>query len=158
MGSIRPAKGPIPKPIKKPKKPAKPLARGGRKPREAGRRYEHAFADKYALRRVLGSGAFAAQDPTLSGDIVGEIGRLRVLFEAKSWGQLDGRGEKVVSFPVAFLEKIAKEAKLLQREPIFIYHVKGASNEWAVVEYSWLHELILRWETDIMALMQDMEG
>jgi hypothetical protein len=90
--------------------------------------------------------------------LVGEIGRLKLAFENKSWEQYNGKGEKTVSFPVALLDKIAKEAELLAREPIFIYHVKGASTEWAVVNYEWLHNLITQWENDILALMEEASG
>lgn len=131
------------------------MARGGRRPKEAGRRYEHAFAGKYDYKRIVGSGAFAAEDPLLSGDVAAEIGELKLLFEAKSWHQVNGRGEKIVAFHVSLLDKISREAKLQMREPIFIYHMKGASNEWAVVEYEWLHDLITRWEATIKALLEE---
>jgi hypothetical protein len=149
---------PINKPPKKIKKPyaglkRTPLKRGGKKPKEAGRRYEKSFADKYGYRRQVGSGAFGSADPTLLGDVVGEIGRLRLLFELKSWDKVDGRGEKVVSFPSSLLDKISAEADLLGRLPIFIYHIKGASDEWAVVKYEWLHDTL----TSLMKTIEEME-
>lgn len=143
---------PVPKPKKKVKAPPKPM-RGGRKPKEAGRRYEKKFADKYGFKRVLGSGAFGAMDPMLNGDVSGEIGRLKILFEAKSWDKVDGRGEKVVSFSAALLDKIAKEAELLGRAPIFIYHIKNSTDEWAVVKYDWLHETL----TNLMNQIDELE-
>jgi hypothetical protein len=150
----------VPKPPKRVKKvppggshQVNSLNRGGRKPKAAGGRYEHAFAKKFGFRRVVGSGAFGHVDPTLKGDVLGEIGRLKLAFETKSWEQYDGRGKKTVSFSVALLDKIAAEAKILGREPIFVYHVKGASNEWAVLEYQWLHDLITRYEKEIMELL-----
>lgn len=148
--------GPIDKPKPKEKKPRKPL-RGGRKPKEAGRRYEARFAERYGMRRQVGSGAFGVADPTLVGDVVGEIGRLKLLFEAKSWDKVDGRGEKVVSFSKSLLDKINREAELLGREPIFIYHIKNDTTEWAVVKYNWLHELIKKWESEIKALIDEQE-
>lgn len=158
MPAINPYTGPNPKPKKKLKKPSVGLQRGGKKPREAGRRYEKSFAEKFGYRRVVGSGAFAGVDPTLSGDVVGEIGRLKILFELKSWDRVDGRGEKVVTFSVNLLDKIQKEAELLERIPIFIYHVKGSSDEWAVVNYQWLHDtltMLIQENADLEAQVLD---
>lgn len=151
MVSINPADGPIPKPAKKVKNP-RPLGRGGRKPKEAGRRYEKAFADKYGFQRQVGSGAFGVVDPLLLGDVKGEIGSRKLLLECKSWEKVSGRGEKVVSFPAALLDKIAKEAELLGRSPVFIYHIKNSTDEWAVVKFSWLYELIEDYERQIEEL------
>lgn len=142
MVAINPANGPIPKPTKRPKRPRNALSRGGKKPKEAGRRYEKSFADKYGFKRQLGSGAFGATDPALQGDVIGNIGPIGLLVEAKSWNKVDGRGEKVVSFPVSLLDKISKEAAQLGRAPIFLYHVKNASDEWAVVRFDWLFDTI----------------
>lgn len=142
--------GPILKPTPKPKKAPTGLARGGKKPKEAGRRYERHFADKYDMHRQVGSGAFGVVDPSLVGDITGEIGRLKLLFEAKSWHQVDGRGEKIVTFPVSLLDKISKEAVSIGRIPLFVYHPKGSSDEWAVVKYSWLHD-VLKEQEDMIA-------
>lgn len=157
MASIRPSNGPIPKPRKREKSTPKPMSRGGRKPKEAGRAYESRFAKKYDYHRQVGSGAFASEDPTLAGDVVADIGTLKLLIETKSWDKIDGRGEKTVTFPVALLDKISAEARLLMREPIFLYHVKGASNEWAVIEYEWLHDLVTHWESTILALVLENE-
>jgi len=157
MVSINPANGPIPKPKKRPKKTQAGLRRGGKKPKEAGRRYEKSFADKYGMRRQVGSGAFGSVDPLLVGDVIGEIGRLKLLFEAKSWDKVDGRGEKVVTFSKALLDKISKEAQLLGRAPIFLYHIKGESDEWAVVRYDWLHDLITKWEEEIINLAEQLD-
>lgn len=156
--ALNPATGPIPKPRKKVKKSYQGLSRGGKKPREAGRRYEKSFAEKYGYRRQVGSGAFAGVDPSLSGDVVGEIGRLKFLFELKSWDRVDGRGEKVVTFSVSLLDKIQKEAELLGKLPIFVYHVKGSSDEWAVVKYDWLHDtltMLLQENADLEAQIID---
>lgn len=147
MVSINPAKGPIPKPKKILKQ------KGGRKPKETGRRYEKHFADKFGYHRQVGSGAFGAVDPTLLGDVTGEIGRLRLLFETKSWDKVDGRGEKVVTFSVSLLNKIAKEAELLERVPVFIYHVKGSTDEWAVVKWDWFHTIL----TGLMQEIAELE-
>lgn len=150
--------GPIRKPTPKKKKSPTGLRRGGKKPKEAGRRYEARFAEKYGMRRQVGSGAFGVADPLLVGDIIGEIGRLRLLFEAKSWDKVDGRGEKVVSFSKSLLDKISREAEVLGREPIFIYHIKNDPTEWAVVRYDWLQQLIEKWETEIKALIDDEDS
>jgi hypothetical protein len=149
--AINPARGPILKPLKKIKE-KKPLKRGGAKPKEAGRRFEREFADRHDMRRVVGSGAFGQIDPMLQGDIVGEIGRLRLLMEAKSWNKVDGQGQKTVTFPLNLMDKIKKEAESLGREPILIFHPKNTNVELAIVPYSWLHNLISRWESEIKTL------
>lgn len=149
---------PVPKPAKKEKKAPKPMSRGGKKPKEAGRRYEKSFADRYGYRRQVGSGAFGSVDPTLLGDVVGEIGRLKLLFETKSWDKVDGRGQKVVTFPVSLLTKIAKEAELLGKAPVFVYHVKGASDEWAVVKWDWFHNLLTDLFREIEELSEGVDG
>lgn len=149
---------PAPKPKPKVKKPKPSFQRGGRKPKDAGRRYEASFAKKYAMTRVVGSGAFGAVDPTLHGDVSGAIGRKQYLIETKSYDRVDGRGEKIVTFPVAFLDKISKEAQVMGKIPLFIYHVKNSSEEWAVVRFDWLYETLSALETEIAELtLQVME-
>lgn len=150
MVSINPANGPIPKPPKKVKVAG--VRRGGKKPKEAGRRYEKSFADRYGFHRQVGSGAFGVSDPMLVGDVKGEIGTKKLLFECKSWDKVSGRGEKIVSFPIALLTKISKEAELLGRAPVFIYHPKNSTDEWAVVSFKWLYDLIRDYERQIEEL------
>lgn len=143
---------PIPKPTPKPKKAPVGLRRGGRKPKDAGRRYEHSFANKHGYKRIVGSGAFGALDPMLLGDVSGEIGRVKFLAELKSYNRVDGRGSKVISFPVSILEKIKNEAILVNRVPLLIYHVKGATNEWAILDFDDLKSLIEGYEQEIERL------
>lgn len=143
---------PAPKPEPKPKRQRTGLQRGGRKPKEAGRRYEARLADRYGMRRQVGSGAFGGIDPMLLGDVIGEVGRLKLLIEAKSWNKVDGRGEKVVTFPAALLDKISREAELLGRVPLFVYHVKGSTEEWAVVRFDWLYETLSELEREVSEL------
>lgn len=164
--------GAPPKPTKQPKEPKRGFQRGGRKPKDAGRRYEHRFATKFNepdgptdekgkqlihFRRQVGSGAFGKADPGLKGDILGDIVRLRLAFEAKSWDKINGRGEKTVTFPADFLYKIDEEAKTLNRDPIFVYHIKGDEEEWAVVRYSWLHEKLREYELYVYQLEHQLD-
>lgn len=157
----------------KPEKRAKPerkgmLRSGGRKPKEAGRRYESRFVHKYdepdgptdqkgkpliSFRRVPGSGAFV----TLPGDVLSELVSLNLVFELKSWDKLNARGEKTVTFPTSFLYKIDEEAKQLNRVPMFIYHTKGDEEEWAVIRYSWLHAKLREYELAIRDLTEQLE-
>lgn len=157
-----------PKPPKKEKKPRSPLSYGGKKPKEAGRRYELSFAKRYDepdgprshtgkplihFRRRPGSGAFLE----LKGDILGDLVQLKLLFEAKSWHKMDGRGEKTVTFPASLLYKLDEEAKTEDRVPMFIYHIKNDSEEWAVIRYSWLHDKIRTYELAIRELTEQLE-
>ena len=126
--------GPILKPTPKPK--------GGRKPKNAGRRYERVFADKYGGKRVVGSGAFGVVDPVLVGDVAVRVGELDMLMELKSLNQLNGRGERIVSFPLSWIEKIDREARSIGKIPGFIYHPKGSSDEYIVLNFAWFKELM----------------
>ena len=156
------------KPEKREKAPRVGLRSGGRKSKDAGRRYEQRFAQKYDepdgptsasgkplvhYKRVPGSGAFVE----LKGDVLAEIGTLAIAFELKSWNKVDGRGEKTVTFPTSLLDKIDAEAKTLNRVPILIYHPKGSEEEWAVVRYSWLHERFREYELQIHALTEQLD-
>lgn len=135
MSSIRgPERGPILKP--------EPKIRGGKKPREAGRRYERAFAQKYGFKTVLGSGSFGKVDPSLQGDVVATFGGIDWLLEAKSLNKIDGRGEKIVNFPLSFIEKIALEAASMNKIPGLIYHPKGSSKEYIVLDFGWFLDLV----------------
>lgn len=161
--------GSLPHPRKQLKQPAAGLRRGGSKPHEAGRRAEHHFAKRYDapdgptnengrplvhFRRQPGSGAFVG----LKGDVLGDLVKLRILFEVKSWNKVNARGEKTVTFPFSFLEKLDDEAKQLDRIPIFIWHQKQSEEEWAVIRYSWLHEKLREYEMAIYQLeMQNTE-
>jgi len=166
--ALNPAEGPIPKPVKVEKAPYRGLPRGGKKSKDAGRSYEQRFTRKYdepdgALdhnckplvhyHRVPGSGAFV----TLPADVLAEIGSLNIAFELKSWLQLDGRGAKTVAFSASLLDKIDEEARQLNRVPMFVYHIKGDSEEWAVIRYSWLAEKLRDYEVQIRALTLQLE-
>jgi hypothetical protein len=156
------------KPEKREKAPRVGLRSGGRKSKDAGRSYEQRFARRYDepdgptdakgkplvhFKRVPGSGAFVE----LKGDVLAEIVALNLAFELKSWNKVDGRGEKTVTFPASYLAKIEQEASVLNRHPIFIYHIKGDSEEWAVVKYSWLHSKFREYELQIRALTEQLE-
>ena len=168
MVALNPATGPLTKPVKAEKAPYKGLPRGGRKSKDSGRSYEQRFVRKYDqpdgpldakgkplihYHRVPGSGAFV----TLPGDVLAELVTLNLAFELKSWNKVNGRGEKTVTFSSSLLDKIDEEAKQLNRVPLFVYHVKGESEEWAVVRYSWLHEKLRDYELQIRSLMEQLE-
>jgi len=145
MGSIRGTEnGPILKP--------EPKIKGGRKPKDAGKRYERSFAQKYGYKRVVGSGAFGLVDPTLQGDVVAQIGPLDMLLELKSLTKVDGRGEKTVNFPLLFLEKIEQEAASIGKIPGLVYHVKGDTKEYIVLRFDWFKELVEDYERQLEEL------
>lgn len=158
MVSIRgDEEGPILKPL--------PKIKGGRKPKDTGRRYERSFAQKYGGKRVVGSGAFGVVDPGLVGDVVQTVGDLDMLLELKSLNRLDGRGEKTITFPVAWLEKIDREATSVGKVPGFVYHVKGSPQEYIVLRFDWFKELIeeyvrqiSEWEENYYGLLEQVGG
>ena len=135
MGSIRGVEhGPIQKP--------EPKIKGGKKPKDAGRRYERSFSQKYGYKRVVGSGAFGTVDPSLQGDVGAKVGDLDMLLELKSLNKIDGRGEKIVNFPLSFLEKIDQEARSMGKVPGLIYHPKGSTQEYIVLRFDWFKDKI----------------
>lgn len=146
MGSIRGTEsGPILKP--------EPKIRGGKKPKDAGRRYERSFSQKHDYKRVVGSGAFGLVDPNLQGDVVATIGDMDFLLELKSLNKVNGRGEKIVNFPLAFLEKIDQEARSMNKIPGLIYHPKGSTQEYIVLRFDWFKEKI----EDYMAQIEHLQ-
>ena len=78
----------------------------------------------------------------LKGDVTGDIHDILLLFEAKSWYQVDGRGERQISFSIGLLDKLEREAASLGRIPFFIYHPKGSSFELFFGRYDRLHDLL----------------
>lgn len=154
MTSIRgPETGPILKPTKRVKeKKRSPLAGGGRKPKEAGRRKEREFSNAYGFTRVAGSGAFGAADPILGGDIRGDVGRKKFLLEMKAWEKVDARGEKTINIPISILDKIRKESEILARYGGVIYHPKGTSRYIAIFDWVDFYELLTEQEEYIARL------
>jgi hypothetical protein len=145
VGSIRGTEeGPILKP--------EPKIKGGRKPKDAGKRYERSFSQKYGGKRVVGSGAFGLVDPTLQGDVMIKIGPLDMLLELKSLTKVDGRGQKIVNFPLAFLEKIEQEAKSIGKVPGLIYHAKGDTKEYLIVRFDFFKVLVEDYERQLEEL------
>lgn len=155
--------GPILKPQRRVKaKPTGAIARGGKKPKEAGRRFEARVRDKYndpprvVVKRQVGSGAFGVADPMLLADLLIDIGRLKLAAEVKSWATVDARGEKTITVPASVLYKLDQEAKILNRDPIGIFHLKGSTEEWAFIRLSWLIEHFAEWEETIKALSDQL--
>lgn len=149
MGSLRPATGPIPKPT--------PKKRGGKSPRDSGIGFERKFVKKHGYKRVVGSGAFGLQDPMLKGDVEARIGDKDYLLETKNLNKVDGRGEKTVTFPLSFLEKITKEAEAKGRIPGLIYHPKGSSKDYLFVEFDWFKELVEDYVRQIKELQKEKD-
>lgn len=166
----------VPKPEKQQKAAAKGLSRsGGRKPKEAGRRFEQRMVDKYTeaksplpcpncgqlplvyVKRQVGSGAFGKADPDLVGDLLLNIGRLRLLAEAKSWNKTLASGEKTINVPASVLYKLDQEARQLGRDPIGLFHMKNDTEEWAFVRLDWLINNLREWERCIRDLDQQLE-
>ena len=164
MTALLPADGAIPKPTRIPKDSPRGLSRGGKRPKEAGRRFEARFAKKYddpplvKFRRQVGSGAFGKVDPGLLADVLGDIGSLLLAFEVKSWDRHDARGQKVLTIPSSVLYKLDLEAKTLNRHPVLIAHLKGDEEEWAVCRYSWLHSVLKELQRQVVALNAQVEA
>ena len=151
MPSIRGTEvGPILKP--------EPKIKGGKKPKDAGKRYERAFAQKNDFKRVVGSGAFGTVDPALQGDVGAKIGDLDMLLELKSLNKINGRGEKIVNFPLSFLEKIDQEARSMNKVPGLIYHPKGSTQEYIVLRFDWFKDKIEDYMAQIEHLQEERFG
>jgi len=155
---------PVPKPSKTPKKSkAGGLARGGKKPKEAGRRFEARVVEKYndpplvKVKRQVGSGAFGKTDPMLLADLLIDIGRLKLAAEVKSWDKVNAKGEKTITVPAAVLYKLDAEAKVLGRDPVGILHMKGDSEEWCFIRMSWFVEKLKEYESTIINLQAQLE-
>ena len=163
MVALNPYDGPNWKPERRVKAPSTGLQRGGRKPKEAGRRFEQRVKDKYhdpplvVVKRQVGSGAFGKTDPMLLADLLIDIGRLRLAAEAKSWDKVDAQGRKTITVPASVLYKLDQEAKLLNRDPIGIFHMKYDPEEWVFVRMSWFVEKLKEWEGTIIALEEQLE-
>lgn len=155
--------GPVPKPQKRIKEPSRGLQRGGKKPKEAGRRYEQRVRDKFhepplvIVKRQVGSGAFGKVDPMLLADLLIDIGRLKLAAEVKSWATVDGRGEKTITVPASVLYKLDLEAKTMNRDPIGIFHMKNSEEEWCFIRMSWFVEKLKDYEGTIIALEQQLQ-
>ena len=130
-----------------------PKIKGGRKPKDAGRRFERQIASKYGGQRVVGSGAFGPVDPALVGDVRLTVGTLKFLSEAKKRApKINMKGEKSITLSVDMLDKIEREALIGGEIDILIFGVKGRSTEWAVIKWDKLHEILSDQERQIQEL------
>lgn len=154
----------VPKPAKREKKPRTTLLRtgikrGGKAPRKAGIKQEGNFVsiynepedDNVSFRRVIASGAFGAIDPTLRGDIKGEVYRKRFLLEMKAWATINAAGQKTINVPLSVLDKIRQEAdyEIPPRHAGVIFHPMN-SNRWvAIFDWQDFFEVLMEQETYI---------
>lgn len=130
-----------------------PKIKGGKKPKDSGRRFERQIASKYGGTRVVGSGAFGEVDPVLKGDVRIPIGSLKLLSEAKKRApKINMKGEKSITLSVDMLDKIQKEAAVTGEVDILIFGVKGRSTEWAIIEWPKLYDMLRDYEHQISAL------
>lgn len=166
----------VPKPTKKPKKEKAPkktrssLGGGGKKPSEVGRRDEYRMTQKYdnytddnfvSMRRIPGSGAFVM----LPGDLKLDIGaaknperkRFRALIENKAYERFDGRGEKIVTFPLSYLTKIKDEAEPEGKFSALTYHPKGETEELFVCFFEDILKYFIETERTIAAYQEQLE-
>lgn len=165
---------PAPKPEPKKKKAKHRL--GGAKSSESGKRYEREFvnetkerhkdkADLLTVSRVVGSGAFGKTDPYLEGDIKISMGRatrvdakrLRLLLETKAYDKFDGRGERTITFPLDFIDKIIKEADRTTRIPGLVYHPKNTNREILAIDVHYVLDCLLEQEKYIAELESQLE-
>ncbi len=130
-----------------------PKIKGGKKPKDAGRRFERQIASKYGGQRVVGSGAFGPVDPALVGDVRIPVGHLKLLAEAKKRApKINMRGEKSITLSVDMLDKIEREARIGGEVDILIFGVKGRTTEWAVIQWDKLYAMLQDYERQIDAL------
>jgi hypothetical protein len=157
--AINPATGPIPKPTKKPKAAPKGIKRGGKAPRKSGIRQEHAFTEDYPeFKRVIASGAFGAYDPTLRGDLKGDLGRKRFLLEMKAWSTVDARGQKTINLPLSVLDKIRQEAdyETPARHAGVIFHPMNTNRWIAIFDWDDLYHVLSEQEEYIQKLEDEI--
>lgn len=130
-----------------------PKIKGGKKPKDSGRRFERQIASKYGGQRVVGSGAFGPVDPMLVGDVRITVGTLKFLTEAKKRApKVTMKGEKSITLSVDMLDKIERESLIGGEEPLLIFGVKGRSSEWAVMRWDRLHWILAEQERQINEL------
>jgi hypothetical protein len=153
--------GPIAKPKKKQKSKPVGLKRGGKAPRKAGVSQEQKFANQYdGFRRVVASGAFGNYDPTLRGDLKGEIGRKRFLLEMKAWSTVDARGEKTINLPLSVLDKIRREAdfETPARDAGVIFHPMNTSRWIAIFDWDDFYRIMTEQEEYIKRLESALDA
>jgi hypothetical protein len=127
-----------------------PKIKGGKKPKDMGRRFERQIASKYGGQRVVGSGAFGEMDPALKGDVRIPVGHLKFLVEAKKrTPKINQKGEKSITLSVDMLDKIEQEALVGGEIDILIFGVKGRTTEWAVIKWDKLYEILGDYERQI---------
>lgn len=85
----------------------------------------------------MGSGAFGNLDPTLRGDLKGQIGRKKFLLEMKAYSTVNAKGEKTINIPLSVLDKIRKEAdyEIPPRHAGVIFHPMN-TNRWIAI-FDW---------------------
>lgn len=149
-----------PKPPKKVKE-KKAKSRGGKAPRKAGIKQEANFRDQHeGFDRVVGSGAFGNYDPTLRGDLKGQVGRKRFLLEMKAWTVINGRGEKTITVPLSVLDKIRKEAdyEVPPRHAGVIFHPMRSDRWIAIFDWKDFYDLLSEQEEYIKKLEAIVNG
>jgi hypothetical protein len=152
---------PVPKPKKKLKTAVSGLKRGGKSPRKAGIKQESNFVNNYeGFRRVVASGAFGAIDPTLRGDIKGEIGRKRFILEMKAWHKIDGTGSKTINVPLSVLDKIRLEAdyEIPPRDAGVIFHPKNTNRWIAIFDWNDFYRIMTEQEEYIARLEEEINA
>jgi hypothetical protein len=154
----------VPKPPKKEKRQPSSLLRtgikrGGRKPKDSGRRQEREFANKYEeFTRVVGSGAFGNFDPMLKGDLKGIIGRKPFLLEMKSWATVNALGEKTINIPLSVLDKVRIEGETEGRYAGVVFHPKGTSRYIAIFDWDDFYAIFKEQEEYILRLEVELDG
>lgn len=158
-----------PKPEKRPKSTKRTgIKRGGKAPRKAGIKQESNFVNTYndpendevTFKRVVASGAFGAIDPTLRGDIKGQVYRKRFLLESKAWATVNAAGEKTIHIPLSVLDKIRKEAdyEIPPRHAGVIFHPMNTSRWIAIFDWDDFYNVLVEQEEYIARLEAELDG
>lgn len=134
------------------------IKRGGRKPKDSGRRQEREFANKYEeFTRVIGSGAFGNFDPLLKGDLKGFIGRKPFLLEMKSWATVDASGAKTVHIPLSVLDKVRLEGETEGQYAGVVFHPKGTNRYIAIFDWDDFYKVFKEQEEYIARLEAELD-
>ncbi|WP_157066980.1 hypothetical protein [Alicyclobacillus shizuokensis] len=113
-------------------------------------RYNRAVSKaKDVARRQLASGSLSFA----LGDMITEEKLTAALAEYKERGSLDSRGEKQIVIKREWLEKLAKEAREMNREYYFLpFRFKGDDKQYVVMDYN----ILLSYVQTIQALLEQI--
>lgn len=121
----------------KPLSVPKPAPKGGKRPKDVGKRTESAIAKRVEGTRVPMSGAVKNSVHNLAGDVTvnDDKGTPFLLFEIKASGVINTKGDKVYTLAKSVLQQMYTEAKTQQQLGAFRLHFLNDSYEedWVIM-------------------------